>query len=295
MPLKTLLFLSTGEELKVRLTKKRVFRDPYIQYLQALPYRKGFLLCNDLTFVIPGYLCNSKFKDMKVEIWSDVMCPFCYIGKRRFEEALEQFTHKNDVEIEWKSFQLNPDLKTDTTVNITQYLADAKGWTLDYAKQLNNNVTEMAAGVGLTYDFDKAVVANSFDAHRFAHLAKAHGLGDQAEEALFKAYFTEGKNIADHATLTQLGTAIGLNETETKQTLASEAYAEDVKHDIAEARYLGIRGVPFFVMNGKYAVSGAQMVPVFAETLEKSYNEWQTENPKLTIIEGESCEPGGDC
>ena len=232
---------------------------------------------------------------MKIEIWSDVMCPFCYIGKRRFEEALQNFEHKDEVEIEWKSFQLNPDLKTDPSLNITQYLADAKGWTIEYAQQLNDQVTEMAAGVGLTYDFDRAVVANSFDAHRFAHLAKRNGLGNQAEEALFKAYFTDGENIADHATLTELGINIGLEEKEIKNTLASDAFAGEVKHDIAEAGYLGIRGVPFFVMNGKYAVSGAQMVPVFAETLEKSYTEWQQDKPKLTIIDGDSCSVDGDC
>jgi len=231
---------------------------------------------------------------MKIEIWSDVMCPFCYIGKRRFEEALQNFKYKDDVEVEWKSFQLNPDLETDPNLNITQYLADVKGWTLDYAQQLNNQVTEMAAGVGLTYNFDKAVVANSFDAHRFAHLAKKHGLGDDAEEALFRAYFTEGKNIADHATLTELGIEMGLDETEVKQILENDTYAGEVKHDIAEAGYLGIRGVPFFVMNGKYGVSGAQMVPVFTETLEKAYDEWEKEQP-LTVIDGDSCSIDGDC
>jgi len=231
---------------------------------------------------------------MKIEIWSDVMCPFCYIGKRRFEEALENFEHKDKVEIEWKSFQLNPDLKTDPSININQYLADIKGWTLEHAQQLNNQVTEMAAGVGLTYDFDRAIVANSFDAHRFAHFAKKHGLGDAAEEALFKAYFTEGRNIADHETLVELGVEMGLDETEAKQVLETEQYADEVKHDVAEAGYLGIRGVPFFVINRKYAVSGAQMVPVFTETLEKAYAEWQQEKP-LTIIEGDNCEIGGDC
>jgi predicted DsbA family dithiol-disulfide isomerase len=232
---------------------------------------------------------------MKIEIWSDVMCPFCYIGKRRFEDALQNFEHKDKVEIEWKSFQLNPDLKTDPSLNITQYLADAKGWTFEYAQQLNNRVTEMAAEVGLTYAFDKALVANSFDAHRFAHLAKQHGFGDKAEEALFRAYFTDGRNIADHETLIELGVEMGLNETEIKQMLQTEAFAEDVKHDIAEAGYLGIRGVPFFVMNGKYSVSGAQMVPVFSETLEKSYQEWQTENTGLNIIDGENCSVDGNC
>ena len=234
---------------------------------------------------------------MKVEIWSDVMCPFCYIGKRRFEEALQEFAHKDKVEVEWKSFQLNPNMKTDPGININQYLADAKGWNLDYAKRMNDYVTQMAAEVGLTYDFDKAVVANSFNAHRFSHLAKKHGLGEVAEEALFKAYFTDGKNIDDKETLIELGTTIGLNAVEVKQALDSDAFASEVKHDTTEAQYLGIQGVPFFVMNNKYAVSGAQAVPVFAETLEKAFIEWAQENarPKLTIIEGESCSPDGDC
>jgi predicted DsbA family dithiol-disulfide isomerase len=232
---------------------------------------------------------------MKVEIWSDVMCPFCYIGKRRFEDALQQFAHKNEVEIEWKSFQLNPDMKTDPSVNISQYLADVKGWTLDYAQQMNNHVTEMAAEVGLTYNMDRAVVANSFNAHRFTHFAKKHGLGDAAEEQLFKAYFTNGKNTDDANTLADMGEEIGLNRDEVLAMLGNNSYADDVKHDIAEAQYLGIRGVPFFVMNGKYAVSGAQAVPVFAETLEKAFIEWQDDKPQLNVIDGPVCGPNGDC
>jgi predicted DsbA family dithiol-disulfide isomerase len=223
------------------------------------------------------------------------MCPFCYIGKRRFEDALQQFAHKNEVEIEWKSFQLNPDMKTDPSVNISQYLADVKGWTLDYAQQMNNHVTEMAAEVGLTYNMDRAVVANSFNAHRFTHFAKKHGLGDAAEEQLFKAYFTNGKNTDDANTLADMGEEIGLNRDEVLAMLGNNSYADDVKHDIAEAQYLGIRGVPFFVMNGKYAVSGAQAVPVFAETLEKAFIEWQDDKPQLNVIDGPVCGPNGDC
>ncbi|TSD63460.1 DsbA family oxidoreductase [Inquilinus sp. KBS0705] len=232
---------------------------------------------------------------MKVEIWSDVMCPFCYIGKRRFEDALQQFKHEDDVEVEWKSFQLNPDMKTDPSVNISQYLADVKGWTLEYAQQMNNHVTEMATEVGLTYNMDKAVVANSFNAHRFTHMAKQHGLGDAAEEQLFKAYFTDGKNTDDIDTLADMGAQIGLNRQEVIDVLSNNLYADDVKHDIAEAQYLGIRGVPFFVMNGKYAVSGAQAVPVFTETLEKAYGEWQQPKPDMSVIEGPACGPDGDC
>lgn len=234
---------------------------------------------------------------MKIEIWSDVMCPFCYIGKRRFEDALQQFEHKDEVEVEWKSFQLNPNMETDPGLNINQYLSDVKGWNIDYARSMNNRLTEMAAQVGLTYDFDKAVVANSFNAHRLSHFAKKHGLGDAMEEALFKAYFTDGENIDDKHTLTELGVSIGLHADTIRQILDSNEFADAVKHDIAEAQYLGISGVPFYVMNQKYGVSGAQAVPVFSETLEKSFADWQQENakPKLSIIDGESCSPDRDC
>ena len=234
---------------------------------------------------------------MKVEIWSDVMCPFCYIGKRRFEDALQQFEHKDAIEIEWKSFQLNPDLETDPAININQYLADKKGWTIDHAQQMNDHVTKMAAEAGLTYNLDKAIVANSFKAHRFSHLAKSHGLGIAAEEALFKAYFTDNKNIDDNNTLIDLGEQIGLDAAEVKQVLESNAYTADVKHDVETAQHLGIQGVPFFVLNNKYAVSGAQAVPVFEQTLQKAYIDWQQENPKpkFETVEGESCTPDGDC
>ncbi|BAU52908.1 DsbA family oxidoreductase [Mucilaginibacter gotjawali] len=234
---------------------------------------------------------------MKVEIWSDVMCPFCYIGKRRFEQALAGFAQQEDIEVEWKSFQLNPNMVTNPAISIDQYLAEVKGFTLDHAKQLNNHVTQMAAEVGLTYNFDRSVVANSFNAHRYSHLAKKQGKGIEAEEQLFRAYFTDGKNIDDLDTLVELGTAIGLDATEVRKTLESNAFADEVKRDIAEAQQLGIQGVPFFVMNNKYGVSGAQAVPVFEQTLQKAYTEWQQENPKpkLEIIEGESCGPDGDC
>ncbi len=233
---------------------------------------------------------------MKIQIWSDVMCPFCYIGKRRFEEALAVFDHKNEVEVEWKSFQLNPAMKTDTSISIDQYLANAKGWQLDYAQQLNKQVTEMAAQVGLEYNFDRAVVANSFNAHRFTHFAKKYNLGEAAEEQLFKAYFTDGKNMDDTDTLVELGTKIGLDEVELRNTLNdATAYAANVHRDVQEAEVLGIRGVPFFVMNDRYAVSGAQATEVFANTLNKAYEEWQQQPKGLEVTEGPSCDAGGNC
>jgi len=126
---------------------------------------------------------------MKVEIWSDVMCPFCYIGKRRFEDALKNSEHKDDIQIEWKSFQLNPDMKTDPSVNIDQYLARVKGWSLEQAQDMNAHVTAMAAEAGLTYNFDRAVVANSFNAHRFTHLAKKTWPGRCRRGAIVQSLF----------------------------------------------------------------------------------------------------------
>ncbi|GAB3900958.1 DsbA family oxidoreductase [Larkinella knui] len=234
---------------------------------------------------------------MKVEIWSDVMCPFCYIGKRKFEAALEKFDHKESIEVVWKSFQLNPAQETDPSKSITEYLAENKGWTLGYAKQMNDYVTNMAAEVGLHYDFDKAVVANSFDAHRVVQLAKKHGKGDDMEERLFKAYFTEGANTADHETLLKLATDIGLDAAEVKQVLASDHYATDVKADIREARQVGVTGVPFFVFNQKYAVSGAQAPETFLGALTKSFGEWTDSHAvaEPVRIDGPVCTPDGNC
>ena len=230
---------------------------------------------------------------MTVEIWSDVMCPFCYIGKRKFETALAQFSQKNDVNIVWKSFQLNPNLVTDPTKNTTAHLAEAKGWTLDYAKGMTNHVTELAKKVGLNYDFDKAVVANSFDAHRFSAFAKTKGLQDATEERLFAAYFTEGRNTADHATLIELGENIGLNGAEVKAMLDSDAFSDEVKHEIFEAQQLGIRGVPFFLLDKKYGVSGAQESAVFLQALTQTYKEMEKTDP--SVLEGETCTIDGNC
>ena len=210
---------------------------------------------------------------MKVEIWSDVMCPFCYIGKRKFETALAQFENRDELEIIWKSYQLSPDMITDSTKNINQYLSEHKGISLQEAARMNAYVTNMAAKEGLTYNFDKTVVANSFKAHQFAHFAKQYGKQDEAEEKLFVAYFTEGKNMDDDAVLIQLGAEIGLDTTALKTALENGMYTDDVLADIKEAEEIGVRGVPFFVFDRKYAVSGAQDSKVFLQTLEKAYKE----------------------
>ncbi len=207
---------------------------------------------------------------MKVEIWSDVMCPFCYIGKRKFEAALEQFDGKENVTIEWKSYQLNPDLKKQADKNLNQYLAEIKGWTIEKAIESNTRVTEIAKEVGLDYHLDKAIVANSFDAHRLSHLAKETGLQDKVEELLFSAYFIEGKDTSDHAVLKAIGIAAGCDADEVETMLSGNQFAEEVENDIEEAQHIGVRGVPFFVVDRKYAISGAQPVDLFLKTLKSA-------------------------
>jgi predicted DsbA family dithiol-disulfide isomerase len=244
-------------------------------------------------------LANSTIMEnkMKVEIWSDIMCPFCYIGKRKFETALAQFPHKDKVELVWKSFQLSPEMKTEPNITIHQFLADHKGMSLEQAKGMNDQVTQLAKQVGLTFDFNKSIVANSFNAHRFAHFAKQYGKQNEAEETLFRSYFTDGKNIDDYPTLIQLGAEIGLDTTALKIALENGSYADDVRKDIYEAQQVGVRGVPFFVFDRKVAVSGAQDSKTFLEALEKTFNEWIKTNPENTIevIEGQVCSPEGEC
>lgn len=225
------------------------------------------------------------------------MCPFCYIGKRNFETALEMFGDKDKLEIVWKSFQLDPSLPEVQDGNYTDHLMKSKGMGREQVEGMLANVTQMAKNVGLEYNFDKSVMVNSMKAHQLTHLAKKRGLSNEAEEHLFRAFFTEGKNIADDETLVELGKEIGLNETEIRSALSDEKYTELVKKDIQEARALGVNGVPFFVFNRKYAVSGAQPPQAFEQTLEKSFSEWREANPeiKIEVIKGQSCSIDGVC
>jgi len=233
---------------------------------------------------------------MKIEIWSDIICPFCYIGKRKFESALEQFANKSDVQIEWRSFQLNPLFQTDKSKNIYQYLAERKGWTLEYSRNIHAHMAKTAKEVGLHYDFDKAIPANTFNAHRVSHLAAKYNLQEQAEERLFSAYFTEGKNIDDHETLVLLGIEIGLPEEEVRNMLSSDAHANEVKTDEDEAQQIGVRGVPFFVFDRKYAISGAQPVEVFLKALQKAWKQYEEENLSASLNStGAACSIDGNC
>ncbi|HEY9343520.1 MAG TPA: DsbA family oxidoreductase [Hanamia sp.] len=232
---------------------------------------------------------------MKVNIWSDVRCPFCYIGKRKFEMALEKFPHKDKVEVNWRSFELDPNLKTKTGVNAIDHLAEAKGISHEQAEGMHKNVKQIAKEVGLNFDFEKAVVANSFNAHRLIQLSKTKGLDNEAEEQLFKAHFIEGKNIDDNETLVQTAVAAGLEEKEIREVLASDAFSKEVHEDEMQAQSIGVRGVPFFVLNDKYAVSGAQSPDTFLEVLQQTWKEFEEENKTLIIAEGEACSVDGTC
>jgi protein disulfide-isomerase len=202
------------------------------------------------------------------------MCPFCYIGKRKIENAINDFPHKSKVEIEWKSFQLDPTTKSQPGKSTYDYLAEKYGRDRQWSLEMHENVTNLAKAEGLEYNFDKAIIANSFDAHRLSHLAKKYGKGNELEELIFKAYFTEGKDVSEIEVLVDLGRNVGLDETEIRNMLASKQFKEAVQNDIIEAQQIGVRGVPFFVLDRKYAISGAQPNEVFTETLEKAWENW---------------------
>jgi predicted DsbA family dithiol-disulfide isomerase len=240
---------------------------------------------------------KNKLSKMQVEIWSDVMCPFCYIGKRKFEAALSQFVHKENIEVIWKSYMLNPEMKTDTNKNSIVALAEHKGISIEESKEMHKYVVEMATDAGLKYNMDKTISANSFNAHRLTHYAKSQGKQLEIEEKLFEAYFILGKNIDDTNTLIGLGESVGLSKETLAKVIKGNDYAEDVRQDVYEAQQVGVRGVPFFVFDRKYAVSGAQESAVFLQSLQKSFDEWQKTNPDkaIKVINGKVCEPEKGC
>jgi predicted DsbA family dithiol-disulfide isomerase len=206
---------------------------------------------------------------MKIEIWSDIACPFCYLGKRKFDLALAQFSGKDDVEIEWKSFLLNPDLTSDPTVSIFQYLAENKGFAEEQARQMTSHITESGSAVGLDYQFSDVVLANTMKAHQLLHESRVQGFQHEMEERLFEAHFVEGKNIDDVNILVELAAEVGLNTTALDIKILTGEYSQEIDSDINLAQQFGVRGVPFFVFDRKYAVSGAQEMETFLTTMNK--------------------------
>ncbi|PKB16427.1 DsbA family protein [Flavobacterium sp. 5] len=216
---------------------------------------------------------------LKVQIWSDVMCPFCYIGKRKIEEALTQFENKESVEIEWKSFQLDPSFVATEGESIAEHLAEKYGRDIDWAQSSLENMTENAKNSGLEFHFEKSILANSLNAHRLMHLAKKHNLSNELKEQLFKGYLTDGKDVNNWNTLEEIGVKVGLPIQEIVELITSNDYIDEVRQDQLQAQSLGVTGVPFFVFDNKYAVSGAQATDVFLKTLEKSWEEGNFKTP----------------
>ncbi|WNS40960.1 DsbA family oxidoreductase [Paenibacillus sp. MMS20-IR301] len=220
---------------------------------------------------------------MRIDIWSDYACPFCYIGKRRLEHALSQFPDRDQVEVVFRSFQLDPNARTDETRDIHEILAAKYGMTREKAQAMNAQLAEQAQGVGLEFNFDTVQSTNTFDGHRLSHYAASEGKAPQMTERLLRAYFTDTQNLGDRKVLAELAAEAGLDQEAVTAMLESDAYSAQVDADIEAARQLNVTGVPFFVFNNKYAVSGAQPGPVFTEVLDTVWAEEQSK-PALQVV-----------
>jgi predicted DsbA family dithiol-disulfide isomerase len=216
---------------------------------------------------------TSEKPTLKIDVWSDVACPWCYIGKRRFAAALQRIAERDgaapDVVVEYHSFELSPDTPVDFEGTSTEFLARHKGIPLEQARQMNEHVTRLAAAEGLEYRMDQVRHTKTLKAHELLHLAKAHGVQDAMKERLLRAYFTEGRHVGHVEDLADLAEDVGLDRAEVVAALESSRYADDVTADMAQARAYGIDGVPFYVVDGRYGVSGAQDPAVFVQVLDQ--------------------------
>jgi predicted DsbA family dithiol-disulfide isomerase len=237
---------------------------------------------------------------MNIEIWSDVVCPWCYIGKRRFERAVASFGHPDEVTVTYRSFELDPNAPAERTGSQAEHLASKYGMTIAEAEQASQQMTQRAAADGLEFRFDLIRGGNTFDAHRLLHLAKDHGLQPEMKERLMRATFTEGLPIADKPTLVRLATDVGLPAVQVQAVLDGDAYADAVRADEQQAARYGITGVPFFVADGKYAVSGAQPPETLLQLLQRAYDDANqltpvavtTDGNSEATCDGDSCEVG---
>lgn len=224
---------------------------------------------------------------MRVEIWSDVVCPWCYVGKRRFEQALAAFPHRDQVEVIWRSFELDTAAAAERTGDQAEHLAAKYGVPLAQARQMLDSMTATAAEEGLDFRFDRMRGGSTFDAHRVLHLAAERGLQGALKERLLRATFTEGEPVGDPDALVRLAAEVGLDADEVREVLRSDRYAGEVRADERDAQRLGISGVPFFVVDGRYGVSGAQPAGVLREVLEKA---WQDSPLVTTGGHGPGCD-----
>jgi len=225
-----------------------------------------------------------------VEIWSDIACPWCYIGKRRFEAAQERFEHRDEVTVVWRSFELDPEAPAERQGSLAEHLADKYGMSVEQASASQAQLTETAAGEGLEFHFERARGGNTFAGHRLVHLAHAHGLQDAMKERLLRAYFSEGELMSDPATLVRLGTEVGLPGDEIEQMLSGETYTSEVRDDERTAAALGISAVPTFVVDRALGASGAHPPEALLELLREGWSR----RPLTTVAaDGEACDADG--
>jgi predicted DsbA family dithiol-disulfide isomerase len=225
-----------------------------------------------------------------VEIWSDIACPWCYVGKRRFEAALARFEHRGDVRVRWRSFELDPSAPREREGDRAARLADKYGMTLEQARAAERQMTDVAAGEGLDFRFDIARSGLTFDGHRMIHVAAEHDLQDAMKERLLRAYFSEGELVGDHDTLVRLATEVGLPEDEARATLSGERFADAVRDDELTAQGLGITAVPTFVVDRALGASGAQPPDQLLDLLRRG---WANRAPARVVSGGETCGPDG--
>lgn len=210
---------------------------------------------------------------MKIEVWSDYVCPFCYIGSQRLKKALEEFEGNDEVVLEYRSFELDPEKKPGKAENVYEHLAEKYGITFEEARQNVRNVEVLGSGEGLVIDNEHAIQANTFDAHRLGQLARIEGRSSEYTALLYKAHFSEGTDIGDHASLLALAEQAGLDRDAAAAVLHGDTFAKEVRRDEEMAREIGIGGVPFFVFDEKFAVSGAQSRETFSKVLKKALEE----------------------
>ena len=226
---------------------------------------------------------------MQVEVWSDVVCPWCYIGKRKLETALSRFAHADQVEVVWRSFQLDPRIPEGHTEATLPALAAKYGRSVEEMAQMQRRVEEVAAGEGLEYHLAQGISGNTLLAHQLIHLAAAHGLGGAMKERLLHAHFTEQRSVFDVESLVSLAVEVGLDADEARTALIDGRYLAAVREDIDTARALGATGVPFFVVDRTYGAAGAQPAEVLLQLLERA---WADSHPLVTVPAAEGCVEG---
>jgi predicted DsbA family dithiol-disulfide isomerase len=212
---------------------------------------------------------------LRIDVWSDVACPWCYVGKRRLESALREFPEADQVEVVWRAFELDPGAprERDPSLSHAERLAKKYGMSVAQAQQSSERLAQLGRIEGLAFDFDRIRSGNTLDAHRLIHLGQARGVQDAVKERFFKAYFEQGQLMSDHGTLSRLAVEAGLDEREVADVLASDQFTHEVRADEAEARELGITGVPCFVLDERYAVSGAQPAQLLLSAIQQAFSE----------------------